>query len=124
MLLGYDVSGDEVRRALAGVCATATRRRLIAAEHRLPTSTPTFRALSRARHDPEREPPHSPQEHLHAFLRSLDAKAERLPERFVSLLSARSRTTASTAWTARLRSRRPATGCSSPRNAPTWRAPR
>ena len=46
------------------------------------------RALSRARHDdPERELLHSPQEYLHAFMRSLDAKAERLPERFVSLLA-------------------------------------
>ncbi len=45
-----------------------------------------MRALSRARHDPERELLHSPQEYLHAFLRSLDAKAERLPERFVVLL--------------------------------------
>src|SRR4051812_21429626 len=39
-----------------------------------------------ARHDPERELLHSPQEYLHAFLRSLDAKAEHLPERFVTLL--------------------------------------
>ena len=45
-----------------------------------------MRALSRARHDPERELLHSPQEYVHAFLRSLDAKAERLPERFVTLL--------------------------------------
>ena len=37
--------------------------------------------------------------------------------------SARSRTTASRAWTARPRSRRRATGCSSPRSAPTSRAP-
>jgi acetyl-CoA carboxylase carboxyltransferase component len=29
---------------------------------------------------------HSPQEYLHAFLRSLDAESERLPERFVTLL--------------------------------------
>ena len=48
--------------------------------------------MSRARHDdPERELLHSPQEYLHAFLRSLDAKAERLPERFVTLLRARAR---------------------------------
>ena len=56
-----------------------------------------MRALSRARHDPERELLHSPQEYLHAFLRSLDAKAERLPERFVDAPAARARaTTAST----------------------------
>ena len=59
---------------------------LIAGEHRLLDVFTDVRALSRARHDPERELLHSPQEYLHAFLRSLDAKAERLPERFVSLL--------------------------------------
>ena len=57
-----------------------------------------MRALSRARHDdPERELLHSPQEYLHAFLRSLDAKAERLPGALRhAARSARSRTTAST----------------------------
>ena len=44
------------------------------------------RAEPRPPDDPERELLHSPQEYLHAFLRSLDAKAERLPERFVMLL--------------------------------------
>ena len=62
---------------------------LIAGEHRLLDVFTDVRALSRARHDPERELLHSPQEYLHAFLRSLDAKAERLPERFVSAARAR-----------------------------------
>ena len=86
MLLGYDVSGDEVRRALAAVREAEHDAALIAAEHRLLDVFTDVRALSRARHDPERELLHSPQEYLHAFLRSLDAKAERLPERFVNLL--------------------------------------
>ena len=87
---------------------------LIAGEHRLLDVFSDVRALSRARHDPERELLHSPQEYLHAFLRSLDAKAER-PARALrhACSSARSPTTASTAWTARPRSRRRATACSS-----------
>jgi len=84
-LLGYDVSGDEVRRALAVVRSCQTD--IAAGEHELLDVYTDVRALTRARHDdPERELLHSPQEYLHAFLRSLDAKAERLPERFVSLL--------------------------------------
>ena len=86
MLLGYDVSGDEVRRALATLRNGNGGAELIAGEHRLLDVFTDVRALSRARHDPERELLHSPQEYLHAFLRSLDAKAERLPDRFVSLL--------------------------------------
>ncbi len=85
-LLGYDVSGDEVRRALAAVREAEHGSEVIASEHRLLDVFSDVRALSRARHDPERELLHSPQEYLHAFLRSLDAKAERLPERFVNLL--------------------------------------
>ena len=47
------------------------------------------RALTRARHDEATRAQllHSPQEYLHALLRSLDAKAERLPERFMALLA-------------------------------------
>jgi acetyl/propionyl-CoA carboxylase alpha subunit/acetyl-CoA carboxylase carboxyltransferase component len=86
MLLGYDVSGDEVRRSLAILKDGRGGAELIAGEHRLLDVFTDVRALSRARHDPERELLHSPQEYLHAFLRSLDAKAERLPQRFVTLL--------------------------------------
>ena len=78
--------------ARSPTCATCDADvELIAGEHRLLDVFTDVRALSRARHDPERELLHSPQEYLHAFLRSLDAKAERLPERFVSLLAARAR---------------------------------
>src|ERR1700755_3152913 len=53
-----------------------------------PAATFSFAVKTRphARHDIERELLHSPQEYLHAYLRSLDAKAERLPERYATLL--------------------------------------
>ncbi len=85
-LLGYDVSGDEVRRALA--CLRECDADVTDAEHELLDVFTDVRALTRARHDdPDRELFHSPQEYMHAFLRSLDAKAERLPERFETLLA-------------------------------------
>ncbi len=86
MLLGYDVAGDEVRRVLADLQEAEPDAAALASEHRLLDVYSDVRALTRARHDPERELLHSPQEYLHAFLRSLDAKAEHLPERFVALL--------------------------------------
>ena len=51
-------------------------------------STPTCARLNRPHAERERggEALSSPQEHLHAFLRSLDAKAEGLPDRFVAQL--------------------------------------
>ena len=68
-------------------CASACDAELLAGEHRLLDVYTDVRALEPRPHDdPERELLHSPQEYLHAFLRSLDAKAERLPERFVTLL--------------------------------------
>ncbi len=93
LLLGYDISDEEARRALAelqGVCeAPEVEAQLIEGEHHLLDVWADVRTLTRPRHDaddPERELLRSPQEYLHAFLRSLDAKAERLPERFVMLL--------------------------------------
>ncbi len=83
LLLGYDVSDAEVRRVLDRLDAGAPD---IDGEHRLLHVYADVRALTRARHDIERELLHSPQEYLHAYLRSLDAKAERLPERFASYL--------------------------------------
>ena len=57
----------------------------------------------------------APQEHLHAWLRSLDAEAEGLPARVRRAAAARAGPLRRRrAWTARRRSRRPATGCSSP----------
>ena len=62
----------------------------------------------------EGEAGRSPQEHLHAFLRSLDAKAEGLPDDFVEQLPQALATTGSRASTARRRWRPPATACTSP----------
>ena len=84
LLLGYDVSDAEVRRVLDELDAGEPD---IEGEHRLLHVYADVRALTRARHDIERELLHSPQEYLHAYLRSLDPKAERLPERFSTFLS-------------------------------------
>jgi acetyl/propionyl-CoA carboxylase alpha subunit/acetyl-CoA carboxylase carboxyltransferase component len=88
MLLGYDAAPEEIRDVMAGLHAEASEceQQLIEGEHRLLDLYSDVRTLSRARHDRERELLHSPQEYLHAFLRTLDAKSERLPERFVALL--------------------------------------
>ena len=62
----------------------AAIRALVPGEHRLLALFADLRALSRPRHDddePEGELVRSPQEHLHAYLRSLDAEAEGLPDR-------------------------------------------
>jgi acetyl/propionyl-CoA carboxylase alpha subunit/acetyl-CoA carboxylase carboxyltransferase component len=75
LMLGYDVPDDQldelVPHALGG------------AEHRILHLYADLCALARPQYD---ESARSPQEHLRAFLRSLDAKAEQLPERFVALL--------------------------------------
>ena len=65
----------------------------------------------------------SPQEHLHAFLRSLDAAAEGLPDRFVAHLERALAHYGVRAWTAPRRSRTPPTACSCPaaRGAPRAR---
>src|SRR4051794_3977532 len=83
LLLGYDVADAEVRRVLDRLDAGEPD---IEGEHRLLNVYADVRALTRARHDIERELLHSPQEYLHAYLRSLDPKAERLPERFSTFL--------------------------------------
>jgi len=82
LVLGYDVSGDEVRRALDRLPATQVD---LDAEHRLLEAYADVRALDRP-HDADHDVLGSPQEHLHAFLRSLDAAAEGLPDRFVANL--------------------------------------
>jgi acetyl/propionyl-CoA carboxylase alpha subunit/acetyl-CoA carboxylase carboxyltransferase component len=96
LVLGYDVGPSEVERIVAdlhGECAGALSSdpELIAGEHRLLRMFADVRALSRPRHDeadPETPWLRSPQEHLNAWLGSLDAEAEVLPEGFVDLLRA------------------------------------
>ena len=124
MLLGYDVSGDEVRRALA--VAARRRRRRRADRRRAP---PARRLHRRARVQPR---PPRPGARAAAQPAGVPARVPALARRQGraaaralrhAARSARSRTTASTAWTARPRSRRRATACSSPRSAPTSPAP-
>ncbi len=92
LVLGYDVPDADVKRIITdlhGACADLScSPALIPGEHRLLRLFADLRALTRPRHeeDPEEELLRSPQEYLHAFLRSLDAESEGLPERFVALL--------------------------------------
>src|SRR4051812_2132737 len=81
-VLGYDVTSDEVARALAAVPAEGDP----ASERRLLELYADVRTLDRPHADGLDRGLGSPQEHLYAFLRSLDAEAEGLPERFVAHL--------------------------------------
>jgi acetyl/propionyl-CoA carboxylase alpha subunit len=94
LLLGYDIGAAEVQRVIAdlhGQCADllACDPALIPGEHQLLGMFADLRAVSRpdrGEHEPESEPLQSPQEHLHAWLHSLDADAEGLPARFIAVL--------------------------------------
>ena len=126
LVLGYDIAEPDVARTISdlhGECADLScDPALLPGEHRLLERFADLRALTRPRHDEtddDAELVRSPQEHLHAYLRSLDPEAEGLPPGFVALARAGARAiTASRASTARRRSRRPATGSSSRRSAP------
>jgi acetyl/propionyl-CoA carboxylase alpha subunit/acetyl-CoA carboxylase carboxyltransferase component len=75
LLLGYDVPEDEIARAPGA--------ELGAGEQRLLHVYADLCALAHPRRDArDVAMERSPQEYLRAFLRSLDARAERLPERF------------------------------------------
>jgi acetyl/propionyl-CoA carboxylase alpha subunit/acetyl-CoA carboxylase carboxyltransferase component len=77
LVLGYDVTGVEVLDAPIDADG----------EHRLLELYADIRALGRPHATAGAdEMLRSPQEYLHAFLRSLDAAAEGLPERFVAAL--------------------------------------
>jgi acetyl/propionyl-CoA carboxylase alpha subunit/acetyl-CoA carboxylase carboxyltransferase component len=80
-VLGYDVA-DVGRIADAVVATPADQER----ERRLLETYADVRGLNRPLTGDEEELVGSPQEHLHAFLRSLDPSAEGLPERFVEHL--------------------------------------
>ena len=85
LVLGYDVPDADVRRIVDDVIAAPPDAER---EHRLLELYADVRALNRPHPDPGREAETmgSPQEHLHAFLRSLDPVAEGLPDRFVAHL--------------------------------------
>ncbi len=79
MMLGYDLPHDELDRML--------RADLGGAELKLLRLFADLSALTRPRTEAaDADAARSPREHLNAFLRSLDAVAERLPERFVAQL--------------------------------------
>ena len=124
LVLGYDVPAADVRRIVDEVTAAPPDPER---EHRLLEIYADVRALNRPHPDAGREAEvmGSPQEHLHAFLRSLDPAAEGLPDRFVAHLErARRPLRDRRAGAHRARSRTPATGCSSPSSARRRRARR
>ena len=94
LVLGYDIGEREVQRTIAdlhGACADllACDPALIPGEHRLLGMFADLSALSRARQsedDVDSQLLHSPQQHLHLWLRSLDVAAEGLPAHFVTQL--------------------------------------
>ena len=97
LVLGYDIGATEVQRTIDdfhGQCADllACDPALIPGEHRLLGMFADLRAVSRPHHVdqdaglPTAEPFQSPQEHLYAWLRSLDAGAEGVPTRFTAAL--------------------------------------
>ena len=85
LVLGYDVPDADVRRIVDDLISAPQD---LAREQRLLETYADVRALNRPHPDPGREAEimGSPQEHLHAFLRSLDPVAEGLPDRFVAHL--------------------------------------
>jgi acetyl/propionyl-CoA carboxylase alpha subunit/acetyl-CoA carboxylase carboxyltransferase component len=83
-VLGYDVPAADVRRIVDDVLAAPPDQER---ERRLLEIYADVRALNRPHPDAgEAQTMGSPQEHLHAFLRSLDPVAEGLPDRFVAHL--------------------------------------
>ncbi len=94
LVRGYDVGPAEVDRAIAdlhGLCADllACDPALVPGEHRLLRMFADLGAISSPLPRDEGEDPEQlqgSQEHLHHWLRSLDAESEGLPEPFVSQL--------------------------------------
>jgi len=85
LVLGYDCPDADVRQIVDELTAAPPDPER---ERRLLEIYADVRALNRPRPDAGREAEvmGSPQEHLHAFLRSLDPAAEGLPDRFVAHL--------------------------------------
>src|SRR5215207_5092140 len=81
LALGYDVTPAEAKRVVGEVLDAPAD---IEKEARLLEVYADVRALNRPHPERGAEGLASPQEHLHAFLRSLDVKAEGLPDRFVA----------------------------------------
>jgi acetyl-CoA carboxylase carboxyltransferase component/biotin carboxyl carrier protein len=96
LMLGYDINPAEVAAIvedLHGACSDplVCDPALVPGEHRLLGIYADLGALTQLRRDaadPAEALLRSPQEHLHAYLRSLDPEAEGLPNRFVARLRA------------------------------------
>ena len=94
LMLGYDIHPGEVAGIvddLHGACSDplACDPALVPGEHRLLGIYADLAALTQPRReasDPAEALLRSPQEHFHAYLRSLDPEAEGLPERFLARL--------------------------------------
>ncbi len=94
LTLGYNVEPDEVTWIVTGLHdersdVLARDPVLLAGEHRLLGMYADLRALThpeRELAEPGEDLLRSPQEHLHEYLRSLDARAEGLPEHFIARL--------------------------------------
>jgi acetyl/propionyl-CoA carboxylase alpha subunit/acetyl-CoA carboxylase carboxyltransferase component len=93
LVLGYDIDDAEVQRIVAdlhGACSDplACDPALVPGEHRVLAMFADLSALSRRGHDEDDDTQmlRSPQEHMHAWLRSFDADAEGLPATFVEQL--------------------------------------
>jgi pyruvate/2-oxoglutarate dehydrogenase complex dihydrolipoamide acyltransferase (E2) component len=80
LVLGYDFTPQEARRAIAAAEGD------VAGERALLDLYADVRTLNRPHANGDHDELGSPQEHLHAFMRSLDAEAEGLPERYVAHL--------------------------------------
>jgi acetyl/propionyl-CoA carboxylase alpha subunit/acetyl-CoA carboxylase carboxyltransferase component len=85
LVLGYDVDAREGERIVGGLDDDPE---LIAGEHRLLRMFADVHALSRPRHDGPDPGLRSPQEHLNAWLGSLDPETAGLPESFLGPLRA------------------------------------
>jgi acetyl/propionyl-CoA carboxylase alpha subunit/acetyl-CoA carboxylase carboxyltransferase component len=88
LVLGYDIDARDVEPIVGDLHADPA---LIAGEHRVLRMFADIRALSRPRHDEAELATsrlRSPQEHLHAWLGSLDAETAGLPDSFLELLRA------------------------------------
>jgi acetyl/propionyl-CoA carboxylase alpha subunit/acetyl-CoA carboxylase carboxyltransferase component len=94
LTLGYDVEAAEVTEIVAdmhGECSDmlACDPSLIPGEHRLLAMYADLRAVTHAQRElaePGEDLLRSPQEHLHEYLSSLDARADGLPQHFIARL--------------------------------------
>ena len=92
LVMGYDVGAGEVRRIvddIHDVCSDFDcDPGLVPGEHRLLALFADVRAVARPRQDADAEGAlgRSSEQHLHAYLRSLDPDAEGLPRRFLDTL--------------------------------------